>query len=787
MGVSVGPAAQGPPKTKTKKQRILEAAAAAAAKSAAAAATAGAAHAAEAQSDQGPLKVKGKRKGASSEGPSCAGGPPATESRHLQDSPTVNGKHRKKRRIQQEQQQEQQQQQRRQQQHEQQQQEDEAASENSAAAAEHVGGRPGEDGLQLNRQQPQRQHQQQQQHKRQQQQQQHLPDWTSRYVVVPAAAADSKASEALLLSLHPAAVAAFRRRIGSSFFPIQLAVIPHVLRLLKLPFGSSEASDVCVHAATGEGKTLCYALPLVSHLFGSVVPRLRCVVLTPTRELALQVTSVFEQLLQEGPPAGGPSKRPLRIVCLAGNTGLVRRQKLDAAHAAHAAAAASEADLLSTHQATADVAVCTPGRFVDLAEVYIHHKQRGTQGTGPSLEALQWLVVDEADKLLKQAYHGWLDTVCLLSSIHLQARRGPLGGPTFQAGGRGPFSEAASPEGELNGLLLHTPPIRKILLSATMTRNPRALHDLQLYKPLFFFCSPTGGAQLPARLQQKYILCKPEEKPLAVCALLYQLANSAAAAASAEGGEGMRLKRGGLRVVVFCGAREAARRLSRLLQLHFNSPSRRLQDFVPPFDEDTTGSSNSDGSSSSSSGINSYPQCVREFSASLSHQERQRLLRKFTCGGVDVLVCSDAAARGLDVRSLQTVIHYQAAANLQTYVHRAGRTARARSEGLSVALLSRDELGAFRHRLEASGVCSSAEIQRHRLPQAAMRNLRASYAELLNELRRLTVAEARGLLSPQATLTGGERTKPQQKQQQQEAQETTDAAAAEKAATKSTL
>ncbi|CDJ58046.1 helicase, putative [Eimeria maxima] len=493
-------------------------------------------------------------------------------------------------------------------------------------------------------QQQQRQQRQRQQQQQQQQQQLKLPDWTDRYVLVPDEAADSEeASAALLQQLHPAAAAAFRRLIGSTFFPIQLAVIPHLLRLLELPFGSPEASDVCVHAATGEGKTLCYALPLISHLFKSVVPRLRCVVLTPTRELALQVGFVFNLIAgdrdrdrdREGDDPGGDDPggddpggddprgdvpRSLKVVCLAGETAAAKRHN----PAAETAAA----------EAAADVIVCTPGRFVDAAQVYIQCKKRGIKGRGPSFEALQWLVLDEADRLLRQSYHGWLDVSRLLATL-----RGEGG------------------KGEEFNSLMQVPPVRKILVSATMTRNPKALHDLQLYKPLFFFCSPTGSSLTPAQLQQKYVLCRPENKPLVLIALLYQLANAAAAeaeaAAAAKEEEKNTNKHGGLRVVVFCGSRAAAHRLSRLLQLHFLSDKRRLMEFVPPFDADATpdssssnnnndnssnsSSSNDDSSSSSSSNDNSssssssnrYPRGISEFSASLSQRDRHRLLKNF--------------------------------------------------------------------------------------------------------------------------------------------------------------
>ena len=119
------------------------------------------------------------------------------------------------------------------------------------------------------------------------------------------------------------------------------------------------------------------------------VPRLRCVVLTPTRELALQVASVFSLLLGD---RGSHDPRLLRVVCLAGETAPTKRQKPGAAAAAAAAAEAAATEAAASAEATgrlvrlaappADVLVCTPGRFVDAAQVYIHHKKRGIKGRG---------------------------------------------------------------------------------------------------------------------------------------------------------------------------------------------------------------------------------------------------------------------------------------------------------------------------------------------------------------------------------------------------------------------
>jgi ATP-dependent RNA helicase DDX24/MAK5 len=70
-------------------------------------------------------------------------------------------------------------------------------------------------------------------------------------------------------------------------------------------------------------------------------------------------------------------------------------------------------------------------------------------------------------------------------------------------------------------------------------------------------------------------------------------------------------------------------------------------------------------------------------------QQRQRLknLEKFSKDPNGLLVASDVAARGLDILSIDHVIHYQVPQNADLYVHRSGRTARALTEGISVMLV----------------------------------------------------------------------------------------------------
>ncbi len=71
-----------------------------------------------------------------------------------------------------------------------------------------------------------------------------------------------------------------------------------------------------------------------------------------------------------------------------------------------------------------------------------------------------------------------------------------------------------------------------------------------------------------------------------------------------------------------------------------------------------------------------------------SQDERLKALEAFKAGNVDLLVCTDVAARGLDIKDVPAVFNYDVPFNAEDYVHRIGRTGRAGASGLAVTLVS---------------------------------------------------------------------------------------------------
>ncbi|GET85768.1 ATP-dependent RNA helicase, putative [Leishmania tarentolae] len=81
-----------------------------------------------------------------------------------------------------------------------------------------------------------------------------------------------------------------------------------------------------------------------------------------------------------------------------------------------------------------------------------------------------------------------------------------------------------------------------------------------------------------------------------------------------------------------------------------------------------------------------FPVCSLD--SLLTQQHRLDNVASFKLGISRILVCTDIAARGLDIPDVGLVLHYDVPKHAETYVHRVGRTARAGREGTSVALVT---------------------------------------------------------------------------------------------------
>ncbi len=175
------------------------------------------------------------------------------------------------------------------------------------------------------------------------------------------------------LGFTPAVLAAFNRALHGEEFSqateVQLAAIPAIL----------EGRDVLASAQTGSGKTAAYALPILQQLVDAEPPQAgkpRCLVIVPTRELAVQVeemTRKFAKFL------------PRKIKLLAAYGGVAIEPQMEALRDG------------------IDILIATPGRLLDLAD------QRAL-----SFKQVGSFVLDEADRLLDLGFQDELQRVLTL-------------------------------------------------------------------------------------------------------------------------------------------------------------------------------------------------------------------------------------------------------------------------------------------------------------------------------------------------------------------------------------
>ncbi len=105
----------------------------------------------------------------------------------------------------------------------------------------------------------------------------------------------------------------------------------------------------------------------------------------------------------------------------------------------------------------------------------------------------------------------------------------------------------------------------------------------------------------------------------------------------------------------------------------------------------------------------------------LSQDQRDRVMQKFRAKKVDLLIATDVAARGLDVKHVSHVVNFDVPADAETYVHRIGRTGRAGREGVAITLAEPRESRLLRNierqtsqKIEMAQVPTVADLRAHR-------------------------------------------------------------------------
>ena len=82
-------------------------------------------------------------------------------------------------------------------------------------------------------------------------------------------------------------------------------------------------------------------------------------------------------------------------------------------------------------------------------------------------------------------------------------------------------------------------------------------------------------------------------------------------------------------------------------------------------------------------------------SSDYEQEAREETLRDFRSGKTRIMVATDVMSRGIDIKGIDLVINYDVPGDAEDYVHRIGRTARAKTEGMAVTLISQEDMFKF--------------------------------------------------------------------------------------------
>ncbi|KAM3860992.1 ATP-dependent RNA helicase DDX51-like [Diretmus argenteus] len=320
----------------------------------------------------------------------------------------------------------------------------------------------------------------------------------------------------------------------------------------------------------------------------------------------------------------------------------------------------------------ADIIVATPGRLVD----HIN------KNSGLCLEHLRFLIIDEADRMIDSMHQSWLSQV---TKAVYRSGSGPEAMSIFKRTEPSHITAASLSPPQI--------PLQKLLFSATLTHNPEKLQQLGLHQPRLFSSvhsrfnatdssqpsTPGTTSQTQDRfnfpegltVREYYVPCTLSKKPLHFI---------------------LRMKFSP--ILCFTNSREAAHRLYLLVQLF--------------------------------GGVQ-----AAEFSSRLSPGERKKTLKDFEQGKIQLLISTDAAARGIDINGVKCVVNYDAPQYIRTYIHRVGRTARAGKTGLAFTFLLGVQEKNFLQMVVEAG---SPGVQKQIVKPENLKSMEARYEQTLQEL-----------------------------------------------------
>ncbi|KAK9472350.1 ATP-dependent RNA helicase [Dipodascopsis tothii] len=343
--------------------------------------------------------------------------------------------------------------------------------------------------------------------------------------------------------------------------PIQARTIPPLLA----------GKDVLGAAKTGSGKTLAFLIPAIELLRSlKFKPRngTGVIIVSPTRELALQIFGVARELMAHhsqtfGIVIGGANRR-------------------------------AEAEKLTKG---INLLVATPGRLLD-------HLQN-TEGF--VYRNLRALVIDEADRILEIGFEDEIRQIVKILPASIPE-------PGSDAVGR-----------------------QTVLFSATQTTKVEDLARISLRPgPLYINVESEAEPSTVAGLEQGYVVCEPDKRFLLLFSFLR--------------------RNKGKKIIVFLSSCNCVKYYAELLN-YIDMP-------------------------------------VLDLHGKQKQQKRTNTFFEFCNATSGILLCTDVAARGLDIPAVDWIIQYDPPDDPRDYIHRVGRTARgASARGKSLMFLLPSELG----------------------------------------------------------------------------------------------
>lgn len=443
--------------------------------------------------------------------------------------------------------------------------------------------------------------------------------------------------------------------------PVQQLAIPRLLS------SKNNMDSLWCEAPTGSGKTAAFALPLLQRLSeqrskNNRQAKITSLILCPTRELAVQIGSVIQSLSShmESPRKSEVHGKNWRVQVIHGGVPLEPQ--------------ISSLARCVDESSAVDVLVATPGRMVDVLTHYrdtnsatdsalearliaalddkkgsktdsslslsqIEDLQLdrvdddGRAGLEYLLEGIEYLVIDEADRLLSRAFESEVNAVLdLMPEKQQQRDQSKLQTWLFSA----TFPKQIEPrvDGVLKRLAGENakPPVRIILGNSDRILESNQDISESLKKKLERTASSKQQVQVgPAStIELRTIRMEKRDRTQVLRRLLQDNSWD--------------------RVLVFVATRYASEHVARKL--------RRV-------------------------GIESA-----ELHGKLDQDARTRRLKSFSSGKVRVLLATDVASRGLDVVGLPAVVNYDLPRSTADFVHRVGRTGRAGRRGTAVTFVT---------------------------------------------------------------------------------------------------